>query len=224
MHRSVVIVPSRGRPDNIARLVGAWMETATWDTDLVVAVDEDDPELGAYEEVVPPWGDLQVGKPSRIGPILNRLGPELAEKYEVVGFMGDDHLPRTQMWDEWLAAPLRTYPGVAYGNDLHQSERLPTMCMISSGLIRGLGYMVPPGLVHLFLDDFWRQLGTDVGRLSYYPEVVIEHLHPVAGKAPYDPGYTFSMAPGLMEGDRLRYQKFLAEDWPADLAKLRASL
>jgi hypothetical protein len=224
MHRNVVIVPSRGRPRNVARLIGAWQETATWDTDLVVAVDEDDPELVQYELVVPPWGDLQVGPPSRIGPILNRLAPELAEKYEVVGFMGDDHLPRTNLWDQTLAYPLQVTPGVAYGNDLWQGEQLPTMCMVSSHLVRTLGYMCPPGLVHLFLDDFWKQLGTDIGHLVYRHDVVIEHMHPVAGKAAFDPGYNFSLDPSLMDGDRKRYQEFLAETWPADLEKLRATL
>jgi hypothetical protein len=96
--------------------------------------------------------------------------------------------------------------------------------MVSSPLIRGLGYMVPPGLVHLYLDDFWKQLGTDIGRLSYYPEVIIEHMHPVAGKAPYDPGYTFSLDSALMNADRRRYEEFLARQWQSDLARLRESL
>jgi len=47
----VVIVPSRGRPANAARVVKAWEETGAFDVaSLIFAIDEDDP---AYRDYFP---------------------------------------------------------------------------------------------------------------------------------------------------------------------------
>ena len=48
--RSVWICPSRNRPANIARLLNAWDDTRA-QSDLVVAVDDDDDQLAAYREL-----------------------------------------------------------------------------------------------------------------------------------------------------------------------------
>ena len=48
--RSVRICPSRNRPANIARLLNAWDDTRA-QSDLVVAVDDDDDQLAAYREL-----------------------------------------------------------------------------------------------------------------------------------------------------------------------------
>lgn len=43
-----LLVPSRGRPHNIARLIDAMDRTCRGDTRLVVGVDDDDPTLDSY--------------------------------------------------------------------------------------------------------------------------------------------------------------------------------
>ena len=148
----------------------------------------------------------------------------MAPRYEAVGFLGDDHRPRTPGWDTRLLAALDGRPGVAYGDDLHQGGRLPTAVVISSAIIRTLGYMVPPGQDHLYLDDFWRQLGLDLGRLEYVPDVIVEHCHPNAGKAPWDDGYERVNSPAQNTADSAAYARFMSSAWPEDLARLRAGL
>src|SRR5215469_2284364 len=44
----LVIVPTRGRPGNLARLLDAVHATRTSHTNVHAAVDDDDPELDAY--------------------------------------------------------------------------------------------------------------------------------------------------------------------------------
>jgi hypothetical protein len=96
--------------------------------------------------------------------------------------------------------------------------------VISSVIIRALGYMVPPGLEHLYLDDFWKRLGQDLGHLEYLPDVIIEHCHPNAGKATWDDGYERVNSPGQNAWDRAAYGAFLGGRWPGELARLRAGL
>ena len=48
----LVVVPSRGRPQNIARLLDSVHATSRAETHLHVAVDEDDEKLPQYEAVM----------------------------------------------------------------------------------------------------------------------------------------------------------------------------
>ena len=215
----VVVVPSRARPGNARRLAAAFRQTADFDsTDLVFAVNDDDPDLRAYQELSDedPWAGLTVVPEGlRVGPILNAVTAAMAPFSAYLGFMGDDHLPRTAGWDKALCAALDGEAGVAYGNDLHQGENLPTACVISSLLVRTLGFFVPPTLEHLYLDDFWKLLGVTT-RLAYRPDVIIEHLHPEARKAPVDETYRQAgLSQELMAADGLRWQQWLWQEWPA---------
>ena len=104
-----------------------------------------------------------------------------------------------QGWDRLLLEALDKLggEGIAYGNDLHQGEALPTAPVISSGIVGALGWMMGPGLKHMHVDDVWRDLGQAAGCLAYVPEVVIEHQHPDAGKPVSKQGRYTESAAGL---------------------------
>lgn len=217
-----MVCPSRGRPGNITELVQCWDQTGA-QAQLLVIVDDDDPELDGYLGAPLHGGRrlMVIEEPRRLGPILNAIMPPLASLNppgSAVGFLGDDHRPRTPGWDQALVDAL---PGVAYGNDLLQSENLPTAVVMSAGIVTTLGYFSPPGVMHLYMDDFWRQLGHSLGALTYLPGVIIEHMHPVAGKASLDEGYVRVNAPHQYAADSMAYSQFLARQWPGDLARLR---
>jgi hypothetical protein len=219
----IVIVPSRGRPHNIAELVECWRTTRAT-ASLWVCVDDDDPELEAYRALDLDWfGTLIVGPRQRLGGWLNLAGQFAAGAplTTVVGFMGDDHRPRTFLWDREIMNATRAGDGVAYGNDMIQGERLPTAVFLAAEIVGMLGYFVPPGMVHLYLDDFWKLLGERLGTLTYLPDVVIEHRHPTAGTAPDDEHYARVNAPEVYAGDRARFDEYVATQLDADIAKLR---
>jgi hypothetical protein len=120
-----------------------------------------------------------------------------------VGFMGDDHRPRTLGWDsEYIRALTtlsgrcsnRSKPGVGmvYGNDMLQGEALPTQVAMTTSIPATLGRMVPHELAHLYTDTYWKELGEKLGKITYLSGVVVEHMHPGAGKAVIDEGYEFS--------------------------------
>jgi hypothetical protein len=201
----LVLVPSRGRPGNVIRLLDGVSATSAGACDLVVCVDDDDPTRADYVDALARvgFGWLEVGPRDGIGPLLNRHAPRYALRYQAVGFMGDDHLPQTARWDRRVMAALDELApaGIVYGDDRFQSAALPTAVFMSSCIVRALGFMVPPGQLHLYLDDYWAQLGRLLGRLRYLPDVVIEHLHPAAGKAPTDEGYVRTNHPSLWAHD-----------------------
>lgn len=226
-----VLVPSKGRPDNAARLAESIANTRGSElTALVFAIDPDEPHEQEYRQVLrelaAPWISLVSvqSSPQRIGPILNILSQGIAAVHTHIGFLGDDHLPRTPLWDEELVRALEGRPGVAYGNDLLQGANLPTAGVISSDIINTLGYLVPVGLEHLYLDDFWKMLGQAVNNLVYRDEVIIEHLHPTASKSMYDATYQEANSPEQYSRDQQCFQEFINNRWPAELSRLKERL
>ena len=221
----VYLVPSRGRPGNAYELVQAWDATLgdVPAAALVLVVDDDEPDLDGYLALeLPPWADILVGPRLRLGPTLNELAPVFAVGRTAVGFMGDDHRPRTTGWDERLLDMHHATPfAVVYGNDLVRGAALPTAVSIDARIIDALGRMVPPGAVHLYLDDYWRALGADLGTLRYDADLIIEHLHPTAGTADMDAGYREVNRPEQYRHDEAIYHRHMAERHTADLALLR---
>ena len=221
-----VVVPSRGRPENADGLAKAFIDTNA-DADLYIVVDNDDPK----------WNEYAKNESYTMLPADNKTGGCAASLntgalllmditkfplYDYFVFMGDDHLPRTQKWDQAFIQALKHDAGIAYGNDLLQGENLPTAYATSREVVNQLRGMTFPGCIHLFFDNFVKQLGIDLGCLKYLPDVIIEHLHPVAGKAEMDEGYARVNQPKWYEEDLLTLQKYIRSQEYVDLVnKLR---
>lgn len=193
----VVLTPSRGRPDQLARLARAFRLTVEEPTTLLeVRLDDDDPMLGSY--LYPAGVDVHVGPRLGLMPTLNDEADRVLRVIpacDVIGHLGDDHLPVTPRWDQTILEALAT-PGIAYGNDLLQGERLPTAVFISARIVRALGHFALPAVRHCYGDDYWKALGEAAGCLRYLPDVIFEHLHPFAGKADHDATYAEGGANG----------------------------
>lgn len=230
MRDLLVIVPSRGRPGRLRAMIDACLSLAEADTDIAVGIDDDDPAAGEYEEFLRafPPGYLFYTKAERrtLGMWTNRIAAANVDQYRAFASLGDDHLPRTEGWDGLLLEALDnlndTGTGIAYGNDLHQGEMLPTAPVISSDIVDALGWMCEPSLAHMYLDNVWRDLGRAAGCLAYVPGVVIEHCHPDAGKAVADGTYAGSRAGE--EADRQAYERWRRERMGIDVTKVRAAM
>ena len=144
---------------------------------------------------------------------LNFAANLYADKYRHFAFLGDDHRPRTKNWDVLFINALDELgTGLVYGNDLLQGENLATAVAMTGDIVQALGGMVPPDMIHLYLDNFWMTLGKDLNALRYIPEVVLEHLHPVAGKAEWDEGYREVNAQEVYSADAKALNDYLASD------------
>lgn len=229
-----VIVPSRGRPQNIADLVRWWDDMTSNKARLLVVVDDDDPELLGYLELglsarapgidlwsLPPRGSM-VGALNQAVRLLgpSDVFPSLDFPF-ALGFMGDDHRPRTPGWDLDVVAELRRLGmGIVTGRDGFREDHLPTWCAMTSNIVKILGYMAPPGLVHIAVDNAWMTLGSALGAFSYLPHVLVEHMHPFAGKAQMDAGYARVNAGSMYERDLAEFERWIRDDLPGAVAKL----
>jgi hypothetical protein len=224
----IVMTPTRNRARKIRQLMDVWPRTVTRpDTTLELYVDDDDEQLPDYRVIVDEFSDLGVSMfvspRQQLGPMLNRYALQVAERCDVIGNIGDDHRPRTVGWDEKLHdAVMANDPAIVYGDDLYQGKNLPTAVFMSPSVVRTLGYMVPPGMIHLYLDDFWRDLGNAAGILHYRPDIVIEHMHPGINKAGWDHIYIESNTKELYAHDECLFKAYLEEGMAGDVAKLSA--
>lgn len=228
----VVIVPSRGRPVAAAELAQSFAETCTTGARLVLALDVTDPDLAAYHDAlgtVPaaPGHTTYVvtvqNEPGSMVGALNEAAAAAAEgDWFAIGFAGDDHRPRTTGWDAAYLEALRELgTGLVYGNDLLQGENLPTQCAMTSDIVRTLGWMAPPDLTHMYVDNWWLELGRRADCIRYLPDVVVEHMHPVAGKADWDEGHRRVNAPEMYERDHASFQQLMVREMPHAVMAVR---
>lgn len=206
-NRIVFVIPSRERPSNIARLGEAWRELAAGYSDVVVCVDHDEPQLDNYRAACCAAGfELRIGDRLGLAGTTNEVALERLDGYRAVGSIGDDHVPRTLDFDlAMLGAVNMLRGGVVYPNDLLQGPRIATAAVMSTDLIEALGYMAAPGMRHLCIDLAWLDVGLALGRVRYLPHVILEHLHPAAGKAPTDDGYRQANSPAMVNADTAAY-------------------
>jgi len=218
MRDLLIITPTRDRPDSAQRLAQAVAETATAETDLIFAVDADDPSYSDLD-----LGVMMVRGPRQSCPAWsNEIAAELGHEYRAVASLGDDHLPVTPGWDAIMLGALDDMggTGIVYGNDVGQGVNLPTAPVISSDIPSALGWLFLPTARHLFCDNVWLDLGREAGCLRYLPGVVIEHLHYSRGASPYDATYEASR--GTWAHDEAAYHAWRRDRMAADAGAIRS--
>lgn len=213
----LAICPSRGRPAAARELLASFMATRKDEASrLVFVVDSDDDTQNDYPE-----GHVWLATPGgSYMPAINAAvkDPDVIRDATAVGFVGDDNRFRTDGWDLILGGWLAENIGIAYGDDGFQHEKLPTCWFLSRPIVDAFG-LGPRGLHHYFTDNYWRDLGQDAGCLRYFPDVSIEHLHPLAGKAEQDAIYDRSHQHA--RADRLWYGQWSRRGRKADADRLR---
>lgn len=227
--KSLWIVPSRGRPENVERLINHFRVTKC-EADLMICVDTDDPRadeysaLAAHYSLDSSWLYFRFGERLRLGGTLNKHALLEAGDYAYIGFMGDDHRPASFLWDAIMVKNLRDMGnvGFVYGDDLFQGVNLPTAVCMTSNIIRTLGYMVPPTMTHLYLDNFWLELGRACGCIKYLDHVIIEHVHPAAGKAEMDERYSEVNSNEQNSADLRAFNEYKSRKFGEDIAKVNA--
>lgn len=165
-----MIVPSRGRPDAAERVRTSFLRTAEGRTSLVFALDEDDDNF--------PYPPIKfISKSTSTVSALNNAAKKYASEAKYVGFIGDDCRFITKGWDvQMMQVCEEMGGGVVYANDLMDPGALPTSMIMSSDIVRALGFMAPAALQSICFDDFWLQLGRGIGRIKYLDNVVIQHI------------------------------------------------
>lgn len=211
--RLMVIVPSHSRPESAHRLLQAIHETAPEPVDVCFAVDKGDPTLPDY----PLFNTISVKGGSMVAA-LNEAAAIYADTYPYIGFLGDDTLPHSNWYGKIMDALTSQKNSMVYGNDLIHGQGLPTAIFMDSKVIKALGFMAPPEQKHLFVDNYWKALGETTGNLIYVNDAIIEHLHPLVGKAQGD--VVYDKVNTLWHHDEQAFSERMALHFEEDVRKV----
>ena len=174
------IIPSRARPHNLARLIGACIETGM-STEAWIRVDDDDAMLGGYLALDRPAGwRLEIG-PRR--PLSEVYAEAFVSGREWWGFIADDVVPETPGWDRRLIS-VAGPDGMA----VPAGEGTPHF-VLGAELVREIGWLALPGLDRIYIDTVWADIARSRGVLRRVPEVVLRHRHFSNGLALRDATY-----------------------------------
>lgn len=188
--KAVWLLPTRERFEKLRAFFEA--AEATQMTDRVVMIVHDE-EYDKFREEYDALLDEQVSifKTPKDGGMAYKLQAAWAagvcDGYDAVGILANDIIPRTLFWDRVLASRLNGYNLVS-PDDLWQAPRRlgGGGILFSKALIEAVGYIAPPGMEHLFLDDVWETLGNDMGVWQPQLDVVLEHKHAALEAKPID--------------------------------------
>lgn len=190
--RLSLIVPTRGRPAKLARMLESVAATAYHPErlEVVLVVDEDDPaslaqhpRLKVRNAVVPPG--LSMGA-------LNSAGYE-ASTGDFVMLLNDDVISRTPGWDAIALECFRRFPdpfALVHVNDTLVRDNLCVFPLVSRAFCEFAGGICPSSYTRYRIDDHIEDVFNLLAvlgerRIVYLPDVVFEHdnatHHPEAG-------------------------------------------
>lgn len=234
MRDLAVLIPTRGRPGNVRKVISAWDFTNAWDrADMVLVIDKDDPEYPGYLALVeetrhPDTGDAliktyEVDLHVPMVHKLNEAAAALAPGWFALGFAGDDHLPRTIGWAErYLTVLHELGSGMVYSDDGYQGKNLSTEWAVTADVVTALGRMVPADVEHMYCDNSIMEMFGAAGALRFLPEVRVEHMHPIVGKAETDAQYQRVNHRDQFKRDRRAYESWRHGDvFRTDVAEIR---
>lgn len=212
------ILTSLGRPDRLKDVAAGYFWGA--ESRVVLVLYEGDPKLKQYLSHQWPaaWRIETVPMPGN-GPTYN----EMLRRYpreSCYGFLADDALLDVQGMlveleraaDDW---------NVAYANDGHQGANLATMPCLGGELVRAVGYLAPPNLMHWAIDNVWTKIGEKLGCLHYMERLTYTHRNPVWKTAPDDSTYQQSRLASFGWEDV--YRSWMVNQLPGVVKRVRAA-
>ena len=218
-----IVLPVRdggtGRFKRLQNCLDSYLEFTENLSEINVILDEDDlinyEYLDNYKFItkhIAPAGLTLMQK-------INTISLSLAEEYRYIAFIGDDIVFKTKWESEFISELSKTTNGLVYGNDLHQERNLATHPCITSNMIKAVGFYGCPAVEHNFFDVYWLEIVRLAGTVKYLPNVIMEHMHPNAGKNSYD--YISVKINNKLVSDQQRYKDYMLENKMSDIIKIK---
>lgn len=179
-----ILCPTRGRPQNVSRLVDSIEKTSTIMPEIVFYVDEDDdsfPQVFTSPEI-------KVVRGPRI--IMSEMWNKCVEAStgEILMMGGDDLIFRTKGWDDQVRRAFASFPDrlvFVHGEDCYWHEKFGTHGFLHRNWVKEVGYLCPPHYASDYNDSHVNEVANYINRRVFLP-FVTEHMHPVWGKGEWD--------------------------------------
>ena len=187
-----ILTPSRNRPDRLQDFIQSVFLWAAnpHNVEMLVYVDNDDPQLEAYKNIQHEHVTIHIGEPISISKSWNILAAMAKNSVFIMG--NDDLLYRTSAWDIALDRELSVYQDdiyCAWMEDKINGESHCAFPIVSRLWYETLGYFAP-GVFHFGYNDTWVfDIAQRVDRCHFMPHIIAEHMHFSASKSSFDDTY-----------------------------------
>lgn len=204
-----ILCPTRGRPENIKRLLDSLRETSTVMPETVFYVDDDD---ASFPNAA--WTpNVQIVNGPRIK--MSQMWNECAKTAtgEILMIAADDIVFRTKGWDDQVRRAFAAFPdrlACVHGNDGVYQEKFGTHVFLHRNWMDAVGYIAPPYFSADFVDTWWNEVANALNRRIYLP-FVTEHMHPLFKKADLDKTHKERLARSAADNNRKLYDELVAE-------------
>lgn len=161
-----VLVPTRGRPENLARLLKSLGRHAS--VEVIIGLDADDPYVPDYvakiAEIAPDYPLIIVAqRHPTLGALINSLAAKSSGAW--MAAVPDDYVLMTPDWPEKLLADCAQLPrrmGVVYLNDSLHPE-FTAFPVISRFAYNAIGHYLNDSFPYWFGDTWWDEIGEMMG-------------------------------------------------------------
>lgn len=166
-----ILIPERGRPAMLARLIRSLNVCAGDDQnyEILIAVDTDDPAwpdaIPGYYDGGPHYQQYVWPRPVTLGVKLNLLAEKA--RGDVLCFVGNDMIMETPGWPAKIQAAADALPngiGVPFLNST-LSPGEPTYPIITRKMVEAIGHFMDPAYPYWFIDTAWGEIGRMIGSL-----------------------------------------------------------
>lgn len=180
-----ILLPSRDRPDQLARFIHSIHQTVDNPVEIIVRVDEDEPRMQGYKSLEE-YITLLVGPRDVLSKYWNEC--YAAAHGDILMHAGDDLIFRTPHWDTVVQAAFAEYPDnivFVHGDDGYWGHNFGTHGFIHRKWAETVGYFVPPYFSSDYNDTWLNEVANMIARRKFV-EILTEHMHPAFGKAEWD--------------------------------------
>lgn len=198
-----LIHPSRGRPVKSFHNSSEWINKAGCDTELIVAIDTDDPTGPEYLRQYEWWRHRDIQRVAIVkgahNSVVHATNMAAAQsRGDILLYLSDD-FKCFDGWGKTLIDAFKEFgdqPALLKVDDMLQAFHVAvlTIPIMNRQLYNKLGYFWHPGYKSMFCDEhlYWR--AKTLGVLHYAPNIKFEHQHVSVGKSNDDETYRRSAA------------------------------
>lgn len=222
--RIAIILPVRdgglSRSKRLVRCLESYSKVTEGLSDIHLIHDED--ECSIYHPIAEQYPEIKnycVPTGITLMQKINVHALDIASNYKYVGFIGDDIVFKTTFESIFIEYLSTLTHGMAFGNDTFWNGKLPTHPFVTSKTILAVGFFGCPAVEHNYFDNYWSEVFNKLKTFRYFPEVVMEHMHPITYKeVPDDIYYDIARKMSL---DEKKFVNYMLNNFDNDLAKIQ---
>ena len=219
------LLPTRRRVEIVKRFLANAVANGLSSPGRILVQDSELAELRAeYDSIELPPGWSIVGCPEDSICETTRGALPLYRDLDWVGTVTDDVVPETPGWEAKLLEWQDGRTIVSCDDGSQAPKRMAGAIIWPIAIFRAVGYWVPSGFKHCFVDDLWETLGRETGCWRVRMDVMVRHLHPFGAGGVQDETHFHSYRADKWANDSALYADWQANHKARALSRLSAFL